>query len=126
MDNVDDKLKASGAVSPVSNNLRSYNSKYYYSISVSVLLALTLLQFHLISHVVDSFPSAASKQDQDTRSHPQQATGGLRRPSVSESLMDKIDVDSYLKNQKALKLQIQCVVHDGPCDFVGRWLKRKT
>ena len=37
--------------------------------------------------------------------------------------MDNIDLEEYFKDEVKMENQIQCVLHDGPCDEVGRWLK---
>jgi len=74
----------------------------------------------------------------EVRSHPYPHAAAARAASTSEVALnanrhgiriqpelDKIDIDAYLKNNKAMKLQVTCLIHDGPCDWVGRWLKRK-
>ncbi|CAG7709757.1 unnamed protein product [Allacma fusca] len=38
--------------------------------------------------------------------------------------LDSLDVDSYLKNERRVRLQFKCLLNDNaPCDAVGRWLK---
>lgn len=39
--------------------------------------------------------------------------------------LDSIDVESYLTNDRLFNLQMNCILFDGPCDSVGRWMKRK-
>ena len=52
-------------------------------------------------------------------------SNALRHGIRLQPELDKIDIDAYLKNKKALRIQVQCLIYDGPCDWVGRWLKRK-
>ena len=33
--------------------------------------------------------------------------------------------ETYLRNPRLFNLQIQCLLYDGPCDIVGRFLKRE-
>ncbi|CAG7829505.1 unnamed protein product [Allacma fusca] len=40
--------------------------------------------------------------------------------------LDAIDVDSYLKNERFFNLQMKCILFEGPCDSVGRWLKPRV
>ena len=51
-------------------------------------------------------------------------SNALRHGIRLQPELDKIDIDAYLKNKKALRIQVQCLIYDGPCDWVGRWLKR--
>lgn len=38
---------------------------------------------------------------------------------------DRINILDYLNNEQRLKLQLKCILFDGPCDAVGHWIKRK-
>jgi len=51
---------------------------------------------------------------------------GMQYPLRLQPELDVIDIESYLSNPRLLKLQIECILNDGPCDAVGRWAKRKT
>lgn len=48
-----------------------------------------------------------------------------RYPIRLQPELDAINVEDYFRNERLLDLQIKCVVYDGPCDAVGRWVKRK-
>jgi len=39
--------------------------------------------------------------------------------------LDVVDISKYIFNPRLLNLQIKCLLFDGPCDIVGRWMKRK-
>ncbi|CAG7720238.1 unnamed protein product [Allacma fusca] len=34
-----------------------------------------------------------------------------------------INIDQYLKNQRSVLFQLKCIVYDGPCDRIGKYLK---
>jgi len=34
-----------------------------------------------------------------------------------------INIENYLKNQRAVLLQLKCIIYDGPCDRIGKYLK---
>jgi len=34
-----------------------------------------------------------------------------------------VNVENYLKNPRAVKFQLNCVIYDGPCDSIGKFLK---
>jgi len=34
-----------------------------------------------------------------------------------------INIENYLKNPRAVQFQLKCVVYDGPCDRIGKYLK---
>ncbi|ODM97971.1 putative odorant-binding protein A10 [Orchesella cincta] len=35
-----------------------------------------------------------------------------------------INIDNYLKNERAVRFQLKCVTGDGPCDRIGKYLKQ--
>jgi hypothetical protein len=43
-----------------------------------------------------------------------------RNEKVSSTMLDKVNIDTYLRNTKAVKQQIKCVLKNGPCDAVGK------
>jgi len=57
---------------------------------------------------------------------PSNSSNALRHGIRLQPELDKIDIEAYLKNTKALKIQVQCLIFDGPCDWVGRWLKPRA
>lgn len=34
-----------------------------------------------------------------------------------------INIENYLKNPRAVQFQLKCVIYDGPCDRIGKYLK---
>jgi len=34
-----------------------------------------------------------------------------------------VNVENYLKNPRAVKFQLNCLIYDGPCDSIGKYLK---
>ncbi|CAG7722553.1 unnamed protein product [Allacma fusca] len=47
-------------------------------------------------------------------------------PARLQPELDSINVDHYLKNERLMNLQIKCVLYNGPCDVVGRWVKPRV
>jgi len=39
--------------------------------------------------------------------------------------VDALDISWYFRNERLIKLQVKCLFYNGPCDIVGRWLKRE-
>jgi len=35
-----------------------------------------------------------------------------------------INIENYLRNARAVQFQLKCVIYDGPCDTIGKYLKR--
>jgi hypothetical protein len=35
-----------------------------------------------------------------------------------------VNIENYLRNPKAVQFQLKCVLYDGPCDTIGKYLKR--
>jgi len=35
-----------------------------------------------------------------------------------------INFEQYLRNERAMRFQLKCIVYDGPCDSIGKFLKR--
>jgi len=35
-----------------------------------------------------------------------------------------INIENYLKNERAVRFQLKCVVDEGPCDRIGKYLKQ--
>lgn len=50
---------------------------------------------------------------------------GTLHPLTYQRQIDYLDVEQYFRNSRLMRIQIMCVIYDEPCDFVGRWLKRK-
>jgi hypothetical protein len=50
---------------------------------------------------------------------------GKEYPLKLQPELDILDVETYISNPRLLKLQIQCILYDGPCDVVGKWAKRE-
>jgi len=42
------------------------------------------------------------------------------RGKIADTWLDKIDVSSYLRNTRAVNLQIDCLLKDAVCDSVGK------
>lgn len=40
-------------------------------------------------------------------------------------LIDEIDIESAFTKRNYMKFLLKCVFFEGPCDLVGKWLKRK-
>jgi len=34
-----------------------------------------------------------------------------------------INIENYLKNERAVRFQLKCIIDDGPCDRIGKYLK---
>jgi len=49
----------------------------------------------------------------------EQSRTGRGEKAVSV-MLDRVNIDTYLKNTRAVKQQIKCVLHDGQCDAVGK------
>ncbi|CAG7818783.1 unnamed protein product [Allacma fusca] len=47
-------------------------------------------------------------------------------PVVFQPELDNINIDEFLRDNVAMEKQVQCVLHDGPCDAVGRWIKPRV
>lgn len=41
------------------------------------------------------------------------------KSDVNTQMLEKINVDKYLKNERAVRQQIKCILKNGPCDSVG-------
>lgn len=50
---------------------------------------------------------------------------GTLHPLTYQRQIDYLDVEQYFRNGRLMRIQIMCIIYDEPCDFVGRWLKRK-
>jgi len=35
-----------------------------------------------------------------------------------------INIDNYLKNERAVKFQLKCILDNGPCDRIGKYMKK--
>jgi len=40
--------------------------------------------------------------------------------------MDNINIEEYLRDEKAMERQVQCVLNGGTCDAIGRWIKPRV
>jgi hypothetical protein len=40
------------------------------------------------------------------------------------SQYQNINIEQYLRNAKAVQFQLKCVIYEGPCDSIGKYLKR--
>jgi hypothetical protein len=43
---------------------------------------------------------------------------------TASNMLDRVNVDNYLKNPKLIEYHIRCLVYDGPCDKIGQEIKR--
>jgi hypothetical protein len=39
--------------------------------------------------------------------------------------LENVTLDTYIRNPRLFNIQVQCLIYDGPCDIVGRFLKRE-
>lgn len=46
----------------------------------------------------------------------------VRRQVVPKEFAN-INIENYLKNDRAVQFQLKCIVYDGPCDRIGKYLK---
>jgi hypothetical protein len=46
----------------------------------------------------------------------------VRRQLVPREFAN-INIENYLKNERAVAFQLKCIVYDGPCDRIGKYLK---
>lgn len=53
------------------------------------------------------------------------AVGDDDEPIFLEPQFDRVNITTYLLNDRLLKFQLKCVIFDGPCDAVGHWIKRE-
>jgi hypothetical protein len=42
----------------------------------------------------------------------------------ADNMLDRVNVDNYLKNPKVVEFHIRCLVYNGPCDKIGSEIKR--
>jgi len=54
---------------------------------------------------------------------PQPDSGAGPIPGLPREFQN-INIENYLRNAKAVQFQLKCVVHDGPCDTIGKFLKK--
>lgn len=47
----------------------------------------------------------------------------VRRQGLVPAEFRNINIDSYLTNSRAVLFQLKCLVYDGPCDRIGKYLK---
>jgi len=40
--------------------------------------------------------------------------------------LDGLDISHILKNERLLNFQIKCILYNGPCDVIGRWVKPRV
>jgi len=45
------------------------------------------------------------------------------RRQVIPREFQNINIENYLKNERAVRFQLKCIVDDGPCDRIGKYLK---
>jgi hypothetical protein len=51
--------------------------------------------------------------------------GGDARPQLTiPREFQNINFEQYLRNERAMKFQLKCVIYDGPCDTIGKFIKR--
>src|SRR5579863_94309 len=74
----------------------------------SVLLSLLLL-----SLIIFTFSGSAQSSEDDSNSE---------EPELDPEF-DQLNITEYLLNDRLLKFQLKCVLMDGPCDIVGKWIK---
>jgi len=44
-------------------------------------------------------------------------------PGVPKEFQN-INIENYLRNAKAVQFQLKCVIYEGPCDTIGKYLKK--
>jgi hypothetical protein len=54
--------------------------------------------------------------------HANAAALRVRRQLVPREFQN-INIENYLKNERAVAFQLKCIVYDGPCDRIGKYLK---
>ncbi|OXA58359.1 uncharacterized protein LOC110846505 [Folsomia candida] len=54
------------------------------------------------------------------------ATGNDARPQLPSIPREfqNINFEQYLRNERAMKFQLKCVIYNGPCDTIGKFIKR--
>lgn len=45
------------------------------------------------------------------------------RPQEIPREFKNLNIENYLRNERAVKFQLKCVIYDGPCDTIGKYLK---
>lgn len=45
-----------------------------------------------------------------------------RRQTIPREFQN-VNIENYLKNPRAVAFQLKCVIYDGPCDRIGKYLK---
>jgi len=45
------------------------------------------------------------------------------RRQVIPREFQNINIENYLKNERAVRFQLKCIIDDGPCDRIGKYLK---
>jgi hypothetical protein len=49
--------------------------------------------------------------------------GSLRFRRQIPAEFRNVNIENYLKNPRAVHFQLKCVIYDGPCDRIGKYLK---
>jgi len=54
------------------------------------------------------------------------AVGSDARPQLPNIPREfqNINFEQYLRNERAMKFQLKCVIYNGPCDTIGKFIKR--
>lgn len=84
------------------------------SISASAFLtafACCLCFVSITGSPVDSSPSLEG--DDNSR------MGKAKAAGLNTELLEKVNVDKYLKNERAVRQQLKCILRNGPCDSIG-------
>ena len=50
---------------------------------------------------------------------------GMEYPARYQPELENVTLDTYINNPRLFNIQVKCLLYDGPCDIVGRFLKRK-
>lgn len=61
----------------------------------------------------------ASSSPVQNEDRPTEVSRAPRNKPLNTSLLDRINIDNYLKNERAVRQQIKCILRNGPCDSVG-------